>query len=114
VQLADGGASWLLSHLGADFTLMVYDADVDVHVDTGSVSCAVLTIKKQNTQKQNTAKKLGKSSVLIDCDGLIAKRYDMQPGTAYLLRPDQHICARWRQVTLEKLQAAFHVALAKN
>jgi 3-(3-hydroxy-phenyl)propionate hydroxylase len=114
VQLADGGASWLLSHLGAGFTLMVYDADVDVHVDTGSVSCAVLTIKKQNTQKQNTAEKLGKSSVLIDCDGLIAKRYDMQPGTAYLLRPDQHVCARWRQVTVEKLQAAFHVALAKN
>ncbi|VWB92500.1 FAD-dependent oxidoreductase [Burkholderia stagnalis] len=34
--------------------------------------------------------------VLEDVDGLAAQRYDAKPGTFYLLRPDQHVCARMR------------------
>ena len=34
--------------------------------------------------------------VVEDSDGLLAKRFDARPGTFYLLRPDQHVCARWR------------------
>jgi 3-(3-hydroxy-phenyl)propionate hydroxylase len=65
-------------------------------------------------QTKNDAANLAQPNVLIDIDGLIAKRYDMQLGTAYLLRPDQHVCARWRQVTSEKLQAALDLAMAKQ
>ena len=35
---------------------------------------------------------------LIDSAGLFAKRFDATPGAAYLLRPDQHLCARWRNI----------------
>ncbi|MCQ4160301.1 FAD-dependent oxidoreductase [Roseomonas sp. GC11] len=35
--------------------------------------------------------------VLEDTEGLLARRYDARPGTFYLLRPDQHVCARWRR-----------------
>jgi 3-(3-hydroxy-phenyl)propionate hydroxylase len=104
VQLPDNRVSWLLSQLGAGFTLMVYAAELDF-----PASCHVLQI-----QAKDAAASLGQTHVLIDKDGLIAKRYDMQPGTAYLLRPDQYVCARWRQVTAKKLQAAINVALAKN
>jgi len=34
--------------------------------------------------------------VLEDVDGVVAQRYDARPGTFYLLRPDQHVCARTR------------------
>ena len=33
---------------------------------------------------------------VADPEGLVAARYAARPGTAYLLRPDQHVCARWR------------------
>jgi 3-(3-hydroxy-phenyl)propionate hydroxylase len=104
VQLADGSASWLLRQLADGFTLLVYGADLNFFAP-----CHVVRI-----QAKNDATNSGQSKVLIDTDGLIAKRYDMQPGTAYLLRPDQHVCARWRQVTPEKLQSALNLALAKN
>ncbi len=47
--------------------------------------------------------------VLADREGLVAARYDLSPGTAYLLRPDQHVAARWR--TFEP--AAVRAALAR-
>ena len=51
-------------------------------------------------------------SKLVDRDGLVARRYDLQPGTVYLLRPDQHVCARWRKATGPWVRAALQRALA--
>jgi 3-(3-hydroxy-phenyl)propionate hydroxylase len=45
---------------------------------------------------------------------LATQRYDAQPGTVYLLRPDQHVCARWRHPTAENIRAAIEHALAKT
>jgi 3-(3-hydroxy-phenyl)propionate hydroxylase len=45
--------------------------------------------------------------VIVDAQGLIAKRYDGQPGTVYLLRPDQHVAARWRGLDGAKVQQAL-------
>ncbi len=51
---------------------------------------------------------------LIDVEHLAMERYDARPGTAYLLRPDQHVCARWRaaEVDPDRLHAALRRALA--
>jgi 3-(3-hydroxy-phenyl)propionate hydroxylase len=38
----------------------------------------------------------GLDGALRDAEGLAFRRYDARPGTVYLVRPDQHICARWR------------------
>jgi 3-(3-hydroxy-phenyl)propionate hydroxylase len=43
---------------------------------------------------------------LVDAEGMLAARYDAQPGTTYLLRPDQHVCARWRRYDAGALRAA--------
>ena len=51
---------------------------------------------------------------LIDARGDFTARFDAQPGTAYLLRPDQHVCARWRNPSPEKIAAARDRALARN
>jgi 3-(3-hydroxy-phenyl)propionate hydroxylase len=44
---------------------------------------------------------------LHDAQGLLAQRLDATPGTAYLVRPDQHVCARWRQPTEPAVRAAL-------
>jgi 3-(3-hydroxy-phenyl)propionate hydroxylase len=50
---------------------------------------------------------------LHDRDGLLAQRLDARPGTCYLVRPDQHVVARWRSLDAAALQAALHRATAQ-
>jgi 3-(3-hydroxy-phenyl)propionate hydroxylase len=46
---------------------------------------------------------------LHDAAGLAARRYDARPGSCYLIRPDQHVAARWRHFD----PAAVGAALAR-
>ncbi len=48
-------------------------------------------------------------TVAVDEEGLAAARYDARDGTFYLLRPDQHVAARWRQPA----EAQINMALAR-
>jgi len=54
---------------------------------------------------------VGKIPTLHDRTGLIRKRYDLSPGAAYLFRPDQYVCARWRTWSTQAVRAAVQRAL---
>ena len=48
------------------------------------------------------------------CDsGLLRMRYDMEPGTAYLVRPDQYIAARWKNTDSNDIQAGLMRAMGR-
>jgi len=44
---------------------------------------------------------------LHDVKGLAARRYDARHGTCYLIRPDQHVAARWRRFDGAALRTAL-------
>ena len=57
----------------------------------------------------------GANLTLLDSHGHIRTRYGVSTdGAAYLLRPDQHVCARWLQLDASRLHAALGRALALN
>ncbi|MDO8399571.1 MAG: FAD-dependent oxidoreductase [Bradyrhizobium sp.] len=53
--------------------------------------------------------RVGRHDGLSDSAGLLAARYDAEPGSAYLLRPDGYVAARFRRPT----RAAIDAALAR-
>ncbi|MDQ3058662.1 MAG: FAD-dependent oxidoreductase [Pseudomonadota bacterium] len=89
-----GRASWLLRELGEDFTLLVFGPVPDWAENL------------PHTQA------LSIGDDLADVQGLVAQRLDAQPGTAYLIRPDQHVCARWRAPAEKAVRAALATATA--
>ncbi len=99
----DGQTSWLLDHVGNRFKLMVYCEDAS-ELDLASlhpvknVEIIVITASEQS---------LPGLTVLHDMKGRVAQRFDAQNGTAYLVRPDQHICARWRTLDAVRINAAL-------
>jgi 3-(3-hydroxy-phenyl)propionate hydroxylase len=57
---------------------------------------------------------LSVSDEIEDAEGLLAQRYDAKPGTVYLIRPDQHVAARWRGIDTARIQAALRRCTATH
>ena len=105
---------FLLDHLGGGFDLLYFtDADAipepmqQVLAATRAKGVPLKVIAVGASQPV-----AGADLTLADADGHFRKRYGVQAsGAAYLLRPDQHICARWLTLDATRLQAALNIAL---
>jgi 3-(3-hydroxy-phenyl)propionate hydroxylase len=58
--------------------------------------------------------RIGGSDGFVDSAGLAGTRYDAEPGTAYLLRPDGYVAARFRHPSRDALDAALARATGIN
>ena len=57
----------------------------------------------------------GADITLSDPLGHFRRRYGvLASGAGYLLRPDQHVCARWLTLDAHRLQAALDAALLRS
>ncbi len=112
VRLDDGG--FLLDHLGPVFTLLLFG-------DHGAVPADVQQVVQQARQRGVPLRLLaigaslpvaGADATLADAGGHARRRWGMaETGGACLLRPDQHLCARWLHLDGPRLQAALDAAL---
>ncbi len=107
VTCADGRDGWLLKQLGGGFTALVGADGTLARTLQGltvrGFALAVIAIAPAGTRTVDA---------LVDRDDAVARRYDLQPGTVVLLRPDAHVCARWRRPTPAQVEAAMRRALA--
>jgi 3-(3-hydroxy-phenyl)propionate hydroxylase len=99
---ADGADGWLLRAIGTDgrFTALVFGDGEAAEASLRALAEADLPAPVLRVP-------------LDQAHALAAQRYDARPGTTYLLRPDQHVCARWRSPTAAAIRAAHARALGK-
>jgi 3-(3-hydroxy-phenyl)propionate hydroxylase len=93
---------WLLRYLESGFTLLAFGSTVPeaaVQALAGApIACRVVQVGGGPAPGV---------TVIDDAEGLVARRYDARHGTVYLLRPDQHVAARWRAFDLGRVRAAI-------
>jgi 3-(3-hydroxy-phenyl)propionate hydroxylase len=81
---------WLFDGAEGGFRLLSFDVALE-----SPSGCEAITIGKDE-----------------DRAGVLWQRYDAQPGTVYLLRPDRHVAARWRRYDAQAVQTALRRAMA--
>ncbi len=108
------GESWLLGSLGDAFTLLAFGAPERFDAGTlralRSLPLKPVFVTGAGADAQAGTPAWPDATVLADLQGLAAQRYDAQPGTVYLIRPDQHVCARWRHADAAAVAAALRRA----
>lgn len=91
---ADDG--WLLRRLGQGFTLLAIDADAP-----GTLTAHGLTVPRLALTARGN-------------DALRTRYLGAAPGAVYLIRPDQHVAARWTAFDAGAVTAALARALARE
>jgi 3-(3-hydroxy-phenyl)propionate hydroxylase len=100
------GSKWFIDHVGGGFVLATFGDAVPAAAAAGLLSdriaCRVLRVSAPGPDAG-----AGGEGAIVDAAGLLARRYDARPGTCYLFRPDQHVCARWRAFDPAAVRAAI-------
>jgi len=111
-----GADDFLLDHLGGGFDLLYFTdapavpAPLQQVVDATRARGVPLRVVAVGA----TGAVAGADRSLADADGRCRQRYGVPAGgAAYLLRPDQHVCARWLTLDATRLQAALDTALPR-
>ena len=96
-----GAAPWLLPLLGEGFTLLFFGAP-DAAQAAALAGLPLTTLLVDGVAD-------GMASV-VDVEGLLTRRCDARPGSCYLIRPDQHVAARWRRLDATAVRQAMQRA----
>jgi len=90
--VVNGCETWLLNSIGSEFTVLVFGETPGIATITaGNVQANVMVV----------------GSDLLDQSGVLTERYDGGTGAVYLIRPDQHVAARWRLFDVGKVENAL-------
>jgi 3-(3-hydroxy-phenyl)propionate hydroxylase len=99
LRRADGGPTHLLESLRGEFAV--------IHVKNGEAADGA------KPEAVDGMALIAIGDDLIDDEGKFTQRFDATPGSTYLVRPDQHLCARWRTFDTAALTRARDRALQR-
>ncbi len=114
----EGRDIWLLDCVGKQFKALIYAAD-PAAMDPAVVETfallrqAAIPIEVLLVSPRAGVAPAGVRS-LADTVGRFAERYDAKAGTVYLVRPDQHVAARWRAFDPQQIRAALACATCNS
>jgi len=107
----EGQQFWLLDRMGRQFTALVYVIDPAALDATFARNCKALASVEIAVEVILVSPNPGPAPeglrVFVDQAGRFAERFDAADGTVYLMRPDQHIAARWRTFDASSITAAL-------
>ena len=106
-----GADNFLLDHLGGGFDLLVFGDHLPADVQATVQAWRAQGLKLRVLQIGQGASSEGADACLPDPEGRARSRWGVATsGAAYLLRPDQHVCARWMTLDAHRLNAALKQA----
>ncbi len=105
-----GQARWLLDAVGSRFTAVMFvnaatAPDAAQLTQFAALAQQTIPVDVLLISAQSAPEPAGPAT-LHDTAGRFAQRFDARPGTTYLIRPDQHVAARWRAFGALQISAA--------
>ncbi len=103
--MLNGSESWFLNQLGDCFTGVLFsDATGSITDEMRALEDWDIPVRAVIVKPDNGSPSGG---AIIDSQAYLHSHYDARPGTYYLIRPDQHVAARWRAFDRTKVERAL-------
>lgn len=110
--------SWLLNFFSDGFTVLLHmtlQADVKkiktlLTQSSSKIMLKAVVLSNDNIDLSELAG-IENCSIIVDVNGKVCERYDLNEGGVYLIRPDQHVCGRWRAFSINDINQAVNCAL---
>ena len=108
-----GDREYLLDYIGKAFSVIYFTDKDEIAADilalpeslsVGDEKCCLIIVSSVSFSSA-----VGR--VLVDPSRDLFQRYAARDGSLYLLRPDRHVLARWRQYNLDEVIQAFRQCL---
>jgi 3-(3-hydroxy-phenyl)propionate hydroxylase len=118
VKLADN--DHLFDRIGskAGFHLMVFVGDdgltAELREILAAAKSAAYPVHCLIVAPGALADETASDAIVSDAQDRVRAKYDASPGTVYLIRPDLHVCARWRRTTSEAVVQALRRAVGER
>lgn len=116
----EGDEAWLLNQLGNRFVLLLDGRLPTSEAEALQPELASLLQARPDLDllvlgpASRALTDLPRTTLIEDPEGLVDQRYGLTPGSTYLIRPDQHITARWTELSSAAVGDAMKRALGAH